>query len=408
MVETRRIVEWLQACSPSSHFRASGRGTPDCAPARLTKVKSPRSWRPGSRRSGAKSSVRTSIRAVRIPTASGAGKSTAGSSVDVHIDTVGVETMIGDPFDGRLENGRVYGRDSVDTKASLGVVLALLEDMQRRGEVLKPNLVVCASSDEETGCGGAPVFAQWVRRRGLKLDQLLVAEPTMCAPIYGHKGASNVIFEIQGEAAHSSKPHLGKNAIVAAAPLVTALAAEHERVSQLQPSTDVGAPTLAVVMISGGQALNIVPDKCQIYVNRRVVAGRRPGDDQRGARSLRASALSAAADHDDCQRAACLLSVARHALNSSVERLVGDGGGDRALRDERLGLQRPSARGRHLRPRLHRSGAPRHRVDRRGRAGESRGYLHPLVGHRLTHQAIVTGTWFGASRGCGLPQHRRQ
>ena len=122
-------------------------------------------------------------------------------AVDVHIDTVGIETMIGDPFDGRLENGRVYGRGSVDAKASLGVVLALLKDMQRRGEVLKPNLVVCASSDEETGCGGAPVFARWVHRRGLKLDQLLVAEPTMCAPIYGHKGSSNVIFEIQGEAA---------------------------------------------------------------------------------------------------------------------------------------------------------------------------------------------------------------
>jgi acetylornithine deacetylase/succinyl-diaminopimelate desuccinylase-like protein len=89
-------------------------------------------------------------------------------AVDVHIDTVGVETMICDPFDGRLENGRVYGRGSVDTKASLGVVLAPLEDMQHRGEVLKPNLVVCASSDEETGCGGAPIFAQWVRRRCLK------------------------------------------------------------------------------------------------------------------------------------------------------------------------------------------------------------------------------------------------
>ena len=84
-----------------------------------------------------KSSVRTSIPAVRIPTASGAGKATAGLLLDVHIDTVGIETMIGDPFDGRLENGRVYGRGSVDTKASLGVVLALLEDMQRCGEVLK-------------------------------------------------------------------------------------------------------------------------------------------------------------------------------------------------------------------------------------------------------------------------------
>ena len=65
---------------------------------------------------------------------------------------MGIETIIGDPFDGRLENGRVYGCGSVDTKASLGLVLALLEDMQHRGEVLKPNLVVCAV--EEIGCSG--------------------------------------------------------------------------------------------------------------------------------------------------------------------------------------------------------------------------------------------------------------
>jgi hypothetical protein len=64
---------------------------------------------------------------------------------------LGIETIIGDPFDGRLENGRLrWG--SVNTKASLGLVLALLEDMQHRGEVLKPNLLVCAV--EEIGCSG--------------------------------------------------------------------------------------------------------------------------------------------------------------------------------------------------------------------------------------------------------------
>jgi acetylornithine deacetylase/succinyl-diaminopimelate desuccinylase-like protein len=64
-------------------------------------------------------------------------------AVDVHIDSVGVETMIGDPFDGRPEIGRVYGRGSVDTKASLAVVLALLEDMQR---LCQSNLRSCADA----------------------------------------------------------------------------------------------------------------------------------------------------------------------------------------------------------------------------------------------------------------------
>ena len=42
--------------------------------------------------------------------------------IDVHTDTVTVEHMTDPPFDGRIEDGRVWGRGALDTKASLGVV----------------------------------------------------------------------------------------------------------------------------------------------------------------------------------------------------------------------------------------------------------------------------------------------
>jgi acetylornithine deacetylase/succinyl-diaminopimelate desuccinylase-like protein len=158
MVETQRIVDWLQRLVriPSVGPRNAG-----CAPGRLTKVESPRSWRPGLMRSAVKSSVADVYPGGPNTYGVWCGQSGRCIAVDVHVDTVGIETKIGDPFDGRLENGRVYGRGSVDAKASLGVVLALLEDMQQR---VNPNLVVCASSDEETGCGDASVFSQWVHR----------------------------------------------------------------------------------------------------------------------------------------------------------------------------------------------------------------------------------------------------
>jgi acetylornithine deacetylase/succinyl-diaminopimelate desuccinylase-like protein len=197
-------------------------------------------------------------------------------AVDVHIDTVGVETMQGDPFDGRVENGRLYGRGAVDTKASLGIVLALLEQMHENGKRLDSNLIVCASADEETGCHGAAVFAEWVRRHDIPLDQLLVAEPTLCAPVYGHKGLVGVQLEIHGVAAHSAKPESGKNAIMAAAPLLLALDAEHQRLISQPPSTEVGVPTLAVTLIDGGQAFNVVPDRCHLALNRRLVPGEDP------------------------------------------------------------------------------------------------------------------------------------
>jgi len=191
--------------------------------------------------------------------------------VDVHTDTVGVEHMAGDPFDGRVENGRVYGRGAVDTKASLGVILAMLEASQEQGIALPHNLIIAATVDEEAGATGAPAFASWLQEERIVIDQLLVAEPTLCRPVHGHKGVCRLTFQLHGVAAHSSQPHLGKNAITAAAHLILALEAEHQRLQQI--SSPLGAPALTVSLIHGGQGINVVPDSCRVSVDRRLVVG---------------------------------------------------------------------------------------------------------------------------------------
>lgn len=201
------------------------------------------------------------------------GRSERWAAVDVHMDTVGVEQMAGDPFDGRIENGRVYGRGAVDTKATLAVVLALLEAIHQTGQILETNLLIAATMDEEFSATGAPAFAKWVRQRGLSLDQLAVAEPTMCQPVYGHKGVCRLEFEIQGKSTHSSQPQLGQNAITAAAPLILALDEEHQRLLAEPPQTELGPATLTVSVIQGGTGINVVPDSCRIFIDRRTVAG---------------------------------------------------------------------------------------------------------------------------------------
>lgn len=196
--------------------------------------------------------------------------------VDVHIDTVGIETMQGDPFDARVEAGRMYGRGAVDTKASLGIVLALLEALQKTGRHPSANLVVCASADEETGCHGAAVFAEWLSQQGIRLDELIVGEPTLCAPVYAHKGSVGITFMVEGVATHSSRPQDGKNAIQGMAELVRALDSEHQRIIQSQAATELGTGTLTVTLIKGGQGPNVVPDRCEIFVDRRLVPGEQP------------------------------------------------------------------------------------------------------------------------------------
>ena len=61
---------------------------------------------------------------------------------------------------------------------------------------------------------------------------MIVAEPTMCAPVHGHKGVVRLEFSVQGKTSHSAQPHHGKNAVVAAAKLALALDAEGQHLQQ--------------------------------------------------------------------------------------------------------------------------------------------------------------------------------
>jgi len=202
------------------------------------------------------------------------GQSTQWLGVDVHVDTVGVEQMRGNPFSGAIADGFVYGRGAVDDKASLAIILAILERMAATGQRPIANLLIAATVDEEVGALGAPAAARWLQYKGIVLDQMIVAEPTLCTPLYGHKGVVRLAFQVLGKSAHSSQPHLGQNAIVAASRLVLALQVEHERLLTLPP-TPLGNPTLTVSLMAGGNGINVVPNACTVSIDRRVVNGER-------------------------------------------------------------------------------------------------------------------------------------
>jgi acetylornithine deacetylase/succinyl-diaminopimelate desuccinylase-like protein len=155
-------------------------------------------------------------------------------------------------------------------------VLALLEELHADGRRAVPNLLVAATVDEEVTALGAPAFADWVRSQEIRLDHLAVAEPTLCGPVVAHKGGLRVAFQIHGKPAHSSQPHLGRNAIIAGATLVSALQAEQDRLQSLTPTTALGNPTLAVTQMSGGAGANIIPAECWVGTDRRLIPGEDP------------------------------------------------------------------------------------------------------------------------------------
>lgn len=195
-------------------------------------------------------------------------------ALDCHLDTVSVEHCVGDPFAATVDDGgRMHGRGTCDTKASMAVLLDLLDELAARGQRPEPTiLVVGTASEEQGGLPGATVFRAWVERRGLSIDQLMIAEPTSCAPVHGHPGGLALRVHVSGTAAHTSMPELGRNAIAAAARAILAVDAESDRLLALPAPRG----TVQTTLVTGGRAANVVPDECRFTVGRRIAHGEDP------------------------------------------------------------------------------------------------------------------------------------
>lgn len=212
--------------------------------------------------------------------------------LEAHTDTVSVEGMAIEPLEPRLEDGKVYGRGSCDDKASLAAMVTALVRVARRGTPERTCLVA-ATCDEEFGFSGVRAFLAQPEVVGLSPALLqravaCVGEPTGLDVVIAHKGAFRWRIRTHGEAAHSSQPDRGQNAIYSMARIVSALERYAETLLQRQKHPLVGGPTFSVGVIHGGSAVNIVPDLCEVLVDRRLI----PGEDGEAAEAEIRSFLS--------------------------------------------------------------------------------------------------------------------
>jgi acetylornithine deacetylase/succinyl-diaminopimelate desuccinylase-like protein len=191
-----------------------------------------------------------------------------------HLDTVPVDGMEIDPFDPVIEGDHLLGRGSCDTKAGMAALLEALARVLERGR-LKRNVIVVGEADEELGSIGVEdVLAHLGDRRP---DWVLATEPTELRLVNAHKGVVHARVCARGRACHSSAPASGRNAIVTLARAILAID-EGARIFLERPHPQLGAATLSIGIVRGGQAPNIVPDEAQIWVDRRTLPGESPED----------------------------------------------------------------------------------------------------------------------------------
>ncbi|MFC5453623.1 M20 family metallopeptidase [Prosthecobacter fluviatilis] len=186
---------------------------------------------------------------------------------EAHMDTVSIKGMTIDPFDPVVRDGKMHGRGSVDDKAGLAAMMHAVADIHASGELPPCEVWMAAVVDEEYSFRGVVKLCE-----GLQAAAAVVAEPTEFRCVIASKGVLRWRIKTKGKAAHSSKPHLGVNAITAMARVVLALNEDHAR---MQPAAHplLGPGTCNVGVIHGGVQVNFVPDEAVIEIDRRLLPG---------------------------------------------------------------------------------------------------------------------------------------
>ncbi|MBB3945483.1 acetylornithine deacetylase [Rhizobium skierniewicense] len=202
----------------------------------------------------------------------------SGVILSGHMDVVpaGEADWSSDPFALRDDGDRLYGRGTSDMKGFLACALAALSEFAKMP--LKRPVHLAFSYDEEAGCKGVPNLIKLIPTLCALPDMCIVGEPSGLRAIRAHKGKAAARITVKGRSGHSSRPDQGLNAIHAMSEVLASAvhAATVLRDGPFDSNFEPPYSSLQVGKISGGQAVNIIPDLCMADIEARAISGVSP------------------------------------------------------------------------------------------------------------------------------------
>lgn len=194
---------------------------------------------------------------------------------DSHIDTVGIGDPAEwdwDPFEGKIENDRLYARGACDEKGSTpGMVygLAIARDLG-----LLDGYTAYYFGNMEEWCDGIAPNSFVEADPQVRPDFVVIGEPTKMRIYRGHKGRIELKITAKGRSAHAASHYLGDNAVYKMMSVITQIRELDRRFRFGMGAHPIqGRPSIAVTDLKVRTAsLNAVPDQFTIFLDRRITS----------------------------------------------------------------------------------------------------------------------------------------
>jgi acetylornithine deacetylase/succinyl-diaminopimelate desuccinylase-like protein len=219
-----------------------------------------------------------------------------------------------DPWSGELRDGQVWGRGALDMKGQVAASAVAIASLAREGFTPPGDLIFAACADEEVGAGFGlqwlveahpeAVRAEYCVNEGGG-DRLILDGRVFYVCSTAEKMSAPFRLTVHGRSGHASRPGIADNALVKAAPLVESLGAFSDepelgpevamfleavcgRVPSPQEAVqaaravhplagDIIEPllgtTLTPTMIAASQKRNVIPNRCELTVDCRILPG---------------------------------------------------------------------------------------------------------------------------------------
>lgn len=189
---------------------------------------------------------------------------------DAHTDTVGIAPGVPwsqEPFGAQIVENALYGRGAADMKGALAAMVHAAAAVDRTK--LQGRVAVSASTLEEVLEG---VTLRTIVER-LQPDFVVIGEATALNLNRGGRGRAEVHLETVGRPAHSSSPHLGRNAALDMLRVVAAI-----ETIQLPSDPLMGPAILALTDIISEPypGHSVIPSLCKVTYDRRLLPGETP------------------------------------------------------------------------------------------------------------------------------------